>query len=64
MSCGIKFSTDKKRAWLGQCHLIKNLDRKFGECIKDVCSNKTPGTPNFLIVRPMVESKKMSIEDQ
>ena len=30
LSCKIKFSMDKKRAWLGQLHLIKNLDKKFG----------------------------------
>ena len=30
-SCEVKFSTDKKRAWLGQPHLIKNLVKKFDE---------------------------------
>ena len=56
----MKFSTDKKRAWLGQPHLIKNIDMKFGELVKSVCSHKTP----FLVVRPIEESEKISMEDQ
>ena len=30
LSCKIKFSNDKKHAWPGQSHLIKNLESKFG----------------------------------
>ena len=30
LSCKIKISEDKKCAWLGQPHLIKNLENKFG----------------------------------
>ncbi len=26
LSCEIKFSADKKKAWLGQSHLISNLE--------------------------------------
>ena len=31
LSCKIKFSRDKRRAWLGQPHLIKNMEKKFDE---------------------------------
>ena len=62
--CKIRFSTDKNRAWLGQPHLINNLDKKFDKCIQDVHNPKTPGSPKFLIIRLMVESKKISVEDQ
>ena len=34
LSWEIKFSTDKKGAWLGQSHLIKNLAEKFGIPVK------------------------------
>ena len=36
LSCEIKISENKKRAWLGQPHLIKNLKSKFidGRCLK------------------------------
>ena len=47
LSCEIKFSNDKKRAWLGQPHLLKNLEKKLGKHMQDVWSHKAPG----LIVR-------------
>ena len=58
LSCEIKFSMNKKRAWLGQPHLIKTLDKKFGKCVKDVCNHITQGVPKFLIVRPTVERRR------
>ena len=64
LSCEIKFSEDKKRAWLGQPHLIKNLKSKFEKLVNEVWSHKTPGTPKFLIVRPLEDIKKILIEDQ
>ena len=64
LSCKIKLAENKKRARLGQLHLIKNMEKKFVELVQDVWSHKTPGTPKFLIVRPMVTSKKISVEDQ
>ena len=40
LSFEVKFSKDKKRAWLGQPHLIKNLMLKLFETIKcQVCLN-------------------------
>ena len=53
LSCK-KISEDKKRAWLGQPHLIKNLEKKFGKCIQEFWSDKTPFMPKFLIARPTV----------
>ena len=64
LSCEIKFSKYKKRAWLWQPHLIKNIKKKFGELIWDVQSHKTPSTPKFLIARPMVEDEMISAEDK
>ena len=64
LSCKIKFSTDKKRAWLGQPHLIKNLKNEFGQYLQEICNYKMPGMPKFMTVRPKVESKKISVEDQ
>ena len=31
LSCEVKILKDKKRAWLGQPHLIKNLEENFGD---------------------------------
>ena len=62
--CEIKISNDKKHAWLGQLHLIKNLKSKYGKLVNKVRNHKMPGTPNFLIIRPAEDIKKISIEDQ
>ena len=64
LSCKIEFSAGKKRALLGQPHLIKNLDKKFGEHVKSVYSHTTTGMSKFLIVRPTEENKKISTEKQ
>ena len=36
LSCKIKFSSDKKRACLGQPHLIKYLEKKFHKQVHNV----------------------------
>ena len=64
LSQDIKFSKNKKRALLGLLHLIKNMEKKFGKCVQDVPSHKTPGTHKFLIIRPMVDNEKISAKDQ
>ena len=46
LSWKINFS-NKKRAWLGQLHLVKNLEKKFGRLVQEIQSHKTPGTPKF-----------------
>ena len=40
------------------------MEKKFGKLVQNIPSHKTPGMPKFLIVRPMVKSKKISMEDQ
>ena len=32
--CEVTLAMDKKRAWLGQPHLIKSVEMKFGEWVK------------------------------
>ena len=63
LSCKINFSDDKKCAWLGQPHLIKNLENKLGGLINEVWSHKTPGTPKFLIFRLTEEDEKILAKD-
>ena len=64
LSCNIKFSDDKKHAWLGQPHLIKNLEKKFGGLVHEVQSHKTPSTTMFSIIRSTKENDKISTKDQ
>ena len=64
LSCEIKISNNKKHAWLGHPHLIKNLKSKFEKLVNEVRSHKTPGTPKLLIVRPAEDITKILMEDQ
>ena len=64
LSYKIKFSGNKKHAWLGQTHPIKNLENEFGGPVNHIQSHKAPNTPKFLIVRPTEEIKKILIKDQ
>ena len=36
------------------------LEKKFGNLVKNINSHKMPDMPKFLVVRPMVESEKIS----
>ena len=51
LSCEVVFSDDRKKAWLGQPHLIKNLMSKFWNDVKDMKVYRTPGTPNVILRR-------------
>jgi len=62
LSCEIKFSEDRKRAWLGQPHLISKLEKKFHDLVKDLREYKTPGTPNLVIERTKDPSEQVSKE--
>ena len=51
LSCDIRFSEEKNRAWIGQPHLIANLQDKFGDKVSKLRNYVTPGTPSLSIVR-------------
>jgi hypothetical protein len=52
LSCNIVFNKEKTKAWLGQPHLIKSLEKKFGDLVKSLQQYKTPGTPGIGVTRP------------
>jgi hypothetical protein len=64
LSCEIIFNADKSKAWLGQPHLIKNLENKFGDLVKTSQTYKTPGTPGQGVLRPKEGDEKITAEDQ
>jgi len=64
LSCEVKFNEDKTRAWLGQPHMIKKIEKVFGEKVARLREYKTPGTPGFGIVRPKDDSERISSEMQ
>jgi hypothetical protein len=63
LSCEIVVSNDKRKIWLGQPHLIKNLRSKFGELVKGLTTYLTPGTPGQGIVRPTERDIKLNTYD-
>jgi hypothetical protein len=60
LSCEIRFNKAKTKAWLGQPHLIKKLEKKFGDLVKHLMEYKTPETPQRGIVRP--KDKNLLVE--
>ena len=64
LSCEILFSRDRKKCWIGQPHLIRKLEKKFGEMVTTLQKFRTPGTPSCGIVRPSDDKFKVSLEDQ
>ena len=47
LSCEIKFSTDKKRSWLGQLHLTKNWIRNLVNALRIFAVIKLQACLNF-----------------
>jgi len=64
LSCDFKFNEDKTRAWLGQHHMIKKIEKAFGEKVSRLREYLTPGTPGFGVVRPKDDSERISSEMQ
>jgi hypothetical protein len=52
LSCQLIENAESKEILILQPHLIKNLEAKFGDEVKNKMVYKTPGTPRFKIVQP------------
>ncbi len=50
LSCNLAFSEDGSTTWIGQPHLIRKLEERFGDIVKNLQSYVTPGTPGIHIV--------------
>jgi hypothetical protein len=64
LSCEIAFTKDKKKAWLGQPHLLQHLEKKFGKAVENLQTYRTPGTPGVGILRPETDEEKITDEEQ
>lgn len=64
LGCEIKFSQDRRSAWLGQPHLLRNLKSKFSEAVKNCKTVRTPGTPGFKSQKCATEAEKLKPSDQ
>ena len=61
LSCNIVVSKDRKKAWIGQPHLVKKLEKKFGEMVASMQTYQTPGTPGQHIMKVKEEHKDKAI---
>ena len=52
LSCNIIFDKDKRKAWIGQLHLIMKMGKKFGNLVNRIGAPFTPGTPTMQVIRP------------
>jgi len=52
LSCEIKLDKKRKMGWIGQPHLLKDLEEKFGEMTEHLVEYRTPGTPGIGVSRP------------
>lgn len=57
LSCEIQVDREKKLGWIGQPHMVKKIEKTFGEEVKNLTEYKTPGTPGFKIQKPEEEDK-------
>jgi hypothetical protein len=63
LSCQIKFSSKKDKVWMGQPHLIKKIQEKFGKKVEKLQIYKTPGTPHTGFTRPIEGDPTVSPEE-
>ena len=54
---GCEFHMSEVGGWLGQPHIIKALEMKFGDILKNSKAYATPGTPGFTFVKPEIGSE-------
>jgi Reverse transcriptase (RNA-dependent DNA polymerase) len=64
LSCEIRFNADKTQAWVGQPHMVKKLEKTFGDEVSGLQRYKTPGTPGQGLIRAKVEEDKVEQEQQ
>jgi len=64
LECEIHVAKNNTCGWIGQPHLHKNLERKFGSIVKTQRTTKTPSTPGFHVVRTISNAVYVTNEEQ
>mgnify|MGYP002812946830 CR=1 FL=1 len=64
LSCNTIFDGEHKKSCLGQPHLIKNLENKFGDLVKTIQKYRTPWTPGQGVLRPKEGDERITEEEQ
>ena len=64
LGCELRFNKERSKIWLGQPTIIKKIQKTFEDIIKVTDRYKTPGTPNFNVLRPQSENDYITTEQQ
>ena len=64
LGCELRFNKERSKIWLGQPSIIKKIEKTFQEVLKSTNKYKTPGTPNFNVLRPQNENDRISVKEQ
>ena len=64
LSCDIQIDRSAKVGWIGQPHMVKKIEKTFGEEVAKLQSYTTPGTPGFKALKTEDESEWISDELQ
>jgi len=64
LGCEIPVAEDYTCGWIGQPHIYKNLEQKFGNISKTQCMTETPSPPGFHVVRNILNAVYITDEKQ
>ena len=64
LSCDIQLNHETMTGWIGQPHMIKKIEKTFGEEVSKLQSYTTPGTPGFKLQKATSEAEMISDELQ
>ena len=64
LSCDIQMDTEAMIGWIGQPHMVKKIEKTFGEEVSKIQKYSTPGTPGFKLTKASNESEMISDELQ
>ena len=59
LSCEIRLNPERTKAWLGQPHMVKKIDKTFGEEVDSKQTYQTPGSPGLGLVKVKEEENKI-----
>ena len=64
LSCEIRLNPDRTKAWVGQPHMVKKINKEFGEEAKKCQTYQTAGSPGLGLVKVKEEEDKIPKEKQ
>jgi hypothetical protein len=64
LSCEIRINKKRNKGWIGQPHMIKKMEKVFGEEVSKLSKYKAPATPSFGLVQAKVEADKIPANKQ